>query len=697
MNSILDTPIEFLKGVGPQRGELMRQELGIATFEELLYHYPYRYFDRTRITPIASINSQTEHVQLAGTLINIAEEGTGRGRRLTATLFDSTGRIELLWFQSAQWMKKSLVENERYIVFGKVSLYNGLFNIAHPEMEVWSTETARPGMQPVYPTTEKLRIKGVTNRSIAKLTQPLFEKVKPGDIPEVLPSFILSQYKLCNRYQAVKWIHFPDSDEHMEIAKHRLKWEELFVSQLMIARLRLQHTKQAGYRFDKVGEHFNNFFHNHLPFQLTNAQKRVLKEIRQDTATGRQMNRLLQGDVGSGKTIVALMSMLLALDNGFQACIMAPTEILAQQHYIGISELLAAMKIPVRVLTGTVKGKLRKEILAALADGSLPVVVGTHALIEESVQFHNLGLAVIDEQHRFGVGQRARLWKKNEMPPHILVMTATPIPRTLAMTLYGDLEVSTIDELPPGRQEIKTVHRRDATRAGVMEFMRKEVDKGRQAYIVYPLIEESEKLDYESLAAGYEQVKIWFNENRYRIAMVHGRQDPAERERNMHRFVHGEANVLVATTVIEVGVNVPNASVMLIESAERFGLSQLHQLRGRVGRGAEQSYCILMTGNKVSEESLKRINIMVSTTNGFKIAEEDLAMRGPGDLYGTKQSGVLKFKLADIVADCGILEETRLAAQQLLQQDPTLSAPQNQPLRYLLSQQGKQSNWGKIS
>lgn len=695
--SILESPIEFLKGVGPQRGELMRQELEISTFEDLLYHYPYRYFDRTQITKIAAINSSTEFVQIAGILVNITEEGTGFKKRLTATLYDDTARIELLWFQGAQWMKKTLKENERYIVFGKVNLFGGYYNISHPEIELWNADTAIAGRQPVYSSTTKLIAKGITNRSFAKLTQALFEKVKPGDVIEVLPAEILKQYNLCSRYTALRWIHFPDTEEHEFMARHRLKWEELFISQLMIARLRLQHTAQQGWKFEKVGDHFNNFFRLHLPFELTNAQKRVLKEIRQDTATGKQMNRLLQGDVGSGKTIVAVMSMLLALDNGFQACIMAPTEILAQQHYFSISALLSDMGIEVRLLTGSIKGKARKTILAELADGSVPIVVGTHALIEESVQFKNLGLAVIDEQHRFGVGQRARLWKKNEMPPHVLVMTATPIPRTLAMTVYGDLDVSVIDELPPGRKEIKTVHRKDAVRMGVMEFTRKQVDEGRQVYIVYPLIEESEKLDYESLMAGYEQVKIWFNENHYKIAMVHGRQDPAERERNMQRFVKGEADVLVATTVIEVGVNVPNASVMIIESAERFGLSQMHQLRGRVGRGADQSYCILLTGNKISEESYKRIQIMVSTTDGFKIAEQDLAMRGPGDMYGTKQSGVLKFKLADIVADGAILEQTRIAAQQLLSQDAGLSKPEHQPIRYMLQQQGKQSHWGKIS
>jgi len=683
--------------VGPQRGELLRTELAIATFEDLLYHYPFRYFDRTQLTRIGDIDPTAEYVQLAGTLINIGEEGGCKGKRLTATLWDDSGRIELLWFQGAQWMKKNLVENERYIVYGKLNTFNGYYSIAHPEIDVWNAEAATAGMQPVYPTTEKLRIRGITNRSFAKLTYSLFEKIKPGDITELLPADIIRQYKLCNRYHALRWIHFPDTEEHKQAGIYRMKWEELFASQMAIARVRLQHTIQQGWRFDKVGDHFNNFFRDHLPFDLTNAQKRVLKEIRQDTATGRQMNRLLQGDVGSGKTIVAVMAMLLALDNGFQACLMAPTEILSQQHYQSISKLLEEMGIPVRILTGTTKSKERKEILKSLADGSLRVVVGTHALIEETVQFQNLGLAVIDEQHRFGVEQRSKLWKKNEIPPHVLVMTATPIPRTLAMTMYGDLDVSVIDELPPGRQEIKTVHRRDAARMGVMEFMRAEVDKGRQAYIVYPLIQESEKLDYESLLAGYEQVKIWFDENKYKIAMVHGKQEAAERERNMQRFVKGEANVLVATTVIEVGVNVPNASVMLIESAERFGLSQMHQLRGRVGRGAEQSYCILLTGNKISDDSYKRINIMVSTTDGFKIADQDLAMRGPGDLYGTKQSGVLRFKLADIVADAGILEETRKAAQAVLAEDPSLTHPKNQPLRYLLREKSQQSHWSKIS
>jgi len=694
---ILSSPIEYLKGVGPARGQLLRTELEISTFEDLLYHYPYRYSDRSQITKIGSVNAQSDEVQLVGTLVNIFDDGVGRKKRLVATLYDDTGRIELIWFQGAEWMKKTLKEHERYIVFGRVSVFNGNINIAHPEIEPLNAETSVAGLQPVYPTTEKLRARGISNRSFAKLTQVLFEKIGQSDIPEILPPNIISQYKLCNRYNAMRWVHFPDSIEQEQIARHRLKWEELFASQLTIAQLRMKHHIQPGWKFEKVADHFNDFYNKHLPFQLTNAQKRVLKEIRVDTATGKQMNRLVQGDVGSGKTIVAVMCMLLAMDNGFQACMMAPTEILAQQHFRSISKLLAPMNINVALLTGSIKGKERKEILAGLADGTIAIGVGTHALIEESVQFKNLGLAVIDEQHRFGVGQRARLWAKNETAPHILVMTATPIPRTLAMTLYGDLDVSTIDELPPGRQEIKTIHRTDMARAKVMEFIKKEIDKGRQSYIVYPLIEESEKMDYESLLAGYEQVKIWFPEHKYRIAMVHGRQEAGERQRNMERFAKGEAQILVATTVIEVGVDVPNASVMLIESAERFGLSQLHQLRGRVGRGAEQSYCILLTGNKLGPDTLRRINVLVSTNNGFKIAEEDLAMRGPGDLYGTRQSGEFKFKIADIVTDLAILEQTRNAALQLIAEDPGLRAPQHQAIRELILPKTKQSHWGKIS
>jgi ATP-dependent DNA helicase RecG len=630
-------------------------------------------------------------------LVNIGEEGAGRKKRLVATIYDDSGRIELLWFQGAQWMKKNLKENEQYLVYGRVTSFNGFYTIAHPEIEPINASSAKACLQPVYPSTEKLKARGVGNRSFAKLSFALFEKLQPSDIPEILPAELLQQYQLCNRYQAYRWVHFPDTEAHLQLAIFRLKWEELLLSQLIIGKLRQQHTIQQGFKFDTVGELFNNFYNHFLPFSLTGAQKRVLKEIRVDTATGKQMNRLVQGDVGSGKTIVAVMSILLALDNGFQACMMAPTEILAQQHYQSLHKLLAPMDIPVAILTGSVKGRERKEILKALAEGSLRIVIGTHALIEETVVFKNIGLAVIDEQHRFGVGQRAGLWKKNSTPPHILVMTATPIPRTLAMTLYGDLDISTIDELPPGRQEIKTVQRPDMGRAKVMEFIKKEIDKGRQAYIVYPLIEESEKMDYESLMAGYEQVKIWFPEHKYKIAMVHGRQEAGERQRNMERFVKGEAHILVATTVIEVGVDVPNASVMLIESAERFGLSQLHQLRGRVGRGAEQSYCILLTGNKLSDDTRKRIEVIVSTNNGFKIAEADLAMRGPGDLQGTRQSGALQFKIADLATDQALVEQTRNAATAILLQDPNLMLPKHQALLTALQPKKQETHWGKIS
>lgn len=649
------------------------------------------------MTAIGEINAEMEYVQLAGTIVNIGEEGDGSKRRLMATLYDETGRIELLWFGGRQWVKKMLREGSRYVVFGKLNFFNGAASIAHPEVEPQNAETGAGGMQPMYSTTQKLVQRGITNRSFAKLTQALFQQIARADVPELLPTRILQQYRLLDRYTALGTIHFPKSDEALQAAIHRIKWEELFASQMLVARARHQHVIQQGFVFNRVGAFFNTFYEHHLPFQLTGAQKRVIKEIRNDTATGHQMNRLLQGDVGSGKTIVAVMSALLAMDNGFQACIMAPTEILAQQHFAGIKPLLEPMGVRVALLTGTVKGKERKEVLVGLADGSIPVSVGTHALIEETVQYAHLGLAVIDEQHRFGVSQRSRLWRKNSIPPHVLVMTATPIPRTLAMTLYGDLEVSVIDELPPGRQEIKTVHRSEMHRARVMDFVRSEVDKGRQAYIVYPLIEESEKLDYESLMAGYEQVKAFFPDHRYNIAMVHGRQEAGERGRNMERFIRGEAHVLVATTVIEVGVNVPNASVMVVESAERFGLSQLHQLRGRVGRGAEQSYCILLTGSKMSEESRQRMSIMVATTNGFTIAEEDMRLRGPGDIYGTRQSGALKFKLADIVEDAVLMEQTRQAAQAIMAADPELRQPEHAGIRALMASTGQHTFWSKIS
>ncbi|GAA4454664.1 ATP-dependent DNA helicase RecG [Rurimicrobium arvi] len=683
--------------MGPQRAELLKKELEIVTYEDLLNHFPFRYYDKTRITKVAEIRPDTEYVLLSGKIVNLFEEGQGRKRRLSATFYDETGSISLVWFQNLNWVTKNIEDYGQYVVFGKVTDFNGSYSITHPEVEPPSAAGTAPGMQPVYSSTARLTAMGISNRSFAKLTHALFSKITPQAIPEILPASILQEYQLMPRATAYHQIHFPADELQLQRARFRLKWEELFIMQMQIANLRLQHTVQPGFLFTKVGEYFNRFYNESLPFDLTGAQKRVLREIRTDTTTELQMNRLVQGDVGSGKTVVATMSMLLALDNGFQACLMAPTEILARQHYQSVSELLEPIGIKVAILTGTVKGKDRKAVLNGLADGSIQIVIGTHALIEDSVRFHNLGIAVVDEQHKFGVGQRARLWSKNTRAPHILVMTATPIPRTLAMTLYGDLEVSVIDELPPGRKPIKTIHRPDRYRAQVMGFLKEEIAKGRQVYIVYPLIEESEKIDYESLMAGYEQVKSWFPEHLYKIAMVHGRQDPEERKRNMDRFVKGQAHILVATTVIEVGVNVPNASVMLIESAERFGLSQLHQLRGRVGRGADQSFCILLTGSGISKESAERMQIMASSSDGFVIAEKDLEMRGPGDVYGTRQSGVLKLKVADIVKDVQIMEQCRNAASLIVRNDPKLLLPAHAALREALRAAAGQSHWNKIS
>jgi len=695
----LDTPVEYLKGVGPIRGELLRKELNIYSYADLLQHFPLRYIDTAGIMKIGQLTHEHEYVQLQGVIFNFKEEGSSFRKRTTATLYDKTGKIELIWFQGGSFVQKNIQPNATYNVFGKLSFFNGLANISHPEVELYNASAPVNGMQPVYPSTEKLKGKGITNRSFAKLLQALFEKLTPATIPEILPPAVLQHYNLMPRFEAFRQIHFPANEALRRQAERRLKWEELLLSQLKILRLKLNHHQQAGFVFPHVGEHFNNFFNNHLPFSLTNAQKRVIKELRQDTFSGKQMNRLIQGDVGSGKTIVALMAMLLALDNGFQALLMAPTEILSQQHYQGIKELLEPLQIPVAILTGTVKGKERKRVLAGLEDGSIPIVIGTHALVEDTVKFKNLGLAIIDEQHRFGVTQRAKLWTKNERPPHVLVMTATPIPRTLAMTVYGDLDVSVIDELPPGRKPIETVHRSENFRPKVMQFLKNEIEKGRQIYIVYPLIEESEKLDFESLMAGYDQVRAWFPDPQYRVAMVHGKQPLEQKELNMHRFATGDAHILVATTVIEVGVNVPNASVMVIESSERFGLSQLHQLRGRVGRGSEKSYCILLTGSEISKESRQRMSIMTQTTDGFIIAEEDLKMRGPGDIYGTKQSGALDFKIADIINDIDIMEETKAAAQAILQNDPFLEHAQHRALRLQIhnSRNKQVQQWSKIS
>lgn len=619
---------------------------------------------------------------------------------MVASIRDKTGELSLIWFQGISWIQKILKLEQSYIVYGRVSYFGGKPQMAHPEMDVLTAENAKGKdfLEPVYSSTEKLTARGLSGRMQARLAQNLFDILPAGNLPENIPDRYIEQFKLMPRYQAFRTIHFPKNEQELSLATRRLKFEELLIAQIRICRIKsMRHQNSRGWKFDTVGDFFNGFYEKYLPFQLTNAQKKVIKEIRQDTLHGRQMNRLLQGDVGSGKTMVALLSTLMAADNGFQSCLMAPTEILSRQHFNSISKLLKDMDFKVALLTGNVKGKQRKQILSNAADGSLNLLIGTHALIEEEVIFKNLGLAVVDEQHRFGVQQRAKLWDKNMIPPHILVMTATPIPRTLAMTVYGDLDVSVIDELPPGRKPIQTIHRNEAHRGQMMSFVKSEIDKGRQAYVVYPLIEESQKLDYENLYAGYEVVKAYFPEPQYYISMVHGKQTQEERETNMQRFVKGDCQIMVATTVIEVGVDVPNASVMVIESAERFGLSQLHQLRGRVGRGADKSYCILMTGNKMSHDSRQRIAIMVQTNDGFKISEKDMELRGPGDIEGTRQSGALNLHIADLMQDGAILEASRKAAEEILEADPELNQPENQNLKNFLLTQADKNEWSKIS
>ena len=696
---ILNNPIEYLKGVGPLRADLLKKELGIFTFGHLLAHYPYRHVDKTRIHRIREINMRSEYVQLAGKIVQMQSAGEKRSKRLTAIFRDETGEMELTWFQGHQWMERSLVIGKPYLVFGKVGFFMGRPQITHPEIEAFDPNEPRKAfLEPIYPTAEKLKTKGLTGRSIGKLTYTLLTLMAPEDLPEFLPEKIVDRERLVSRWDAARFIHFPTTQGEFEEALRRLKFEELLISQLRLAMVRsTRHRTSRGHVFALVGGHFNTFYQEHLPFALTSAQKRVLKEIRQDTGTGRQMNRLLQGDVGSGKTVVALMSMLLAADNGFQSCLMAPTEILARQHFESLSGLLAPMGLPVRILTGSTKAAERKKILAEVEKGEPDILIGTHAVLEEQVQFRNLGLAVIDEQHRFGVAQRALLWKKNSIPPHVLVMTATPIPRTLAMTAYGDLDYSIMDELPPGRQPVLTVHRGEDSRPQVMDFIRGEIAKGRQAYIIFPLIEESEKMDYEDLMKGYENVKAWFPEPKYWISMVHGRMPTEQKEVNMQRFVRGETHIMVSTTVIEVGVNVPNASVMVIESSEKFGLSQLHQLRGRVGRGSEKSYCILLTGQKVSQDARERLSILCETNDGFRIAEKDLEIRGPGDIEGTRQSGALDFKLVNLLEDKALLEEARKIAEGLLEDDPDLAGPAFQPLREQLRMDHGKTPWSRIS
>ncbi len=658
--SVLQTPIDYLKGVGPNRADLLKKELGIFTYQDLINLFPNRYLDKTKYYKVNQLQRNAAEVQLVGKIINLKMVEQKRGKRLVATFQDETGSLELVWFRGQKWIKDSIKLNVPYVIFGKCNWYNG-FSMPHPELELLSEHKAsiRSAMQAIYPSTEKLSTKGISNKSKIKLLQTLFIETK-GRFQETLSTDILRDLNLLSKSEALFNIHFPKSSELLAKAQFRLKFEELFYIQLqlIIKNITRKH-KIKGYPFDQVGELFNNFYKNYIPFELTNAQKRVIKEIRNDLGSNAQMNRLLQGDVGSGKTIVALMSVLLAIDNDFQACLMAPTEILATQHYNGILELVKDLNINVKLLTGSVKAAQRKLIHKELEDGTLHLLIGTHAILEDKVQFKNLGLAIIDEQHRFGVEQRSKLWKKNSFPPHILVMTATPIPRTLAMSLYGDLDISVIDELPPGRKTIKTVHRYDSNRLKVFAFMRDEIKKGRQVYVVYPLIKESEQLDYKDLIDGFESISRDFPKPEYQISIVHGQMKPADKEYEMQRFVKGETQIMVATTVIEVGVNVPNASVMIIESAERFGLSQLHQLRGRVGRGAEQSFCILMTSFKLSSDAKTRLETMVRTNDGFELAEVDLKLRGPGDLMGTQQSGILNLKIADIVKDNDILKLAR--------------------------------------
>jgi ATP-dependent DNA helicase RecG len=699
--TFLETSVEFLKGVGPARAQVLNKELEIFTYNDLIQHYPFRYVDRTKIYTIREVNEQMPYIQLKGKIISLNAVGIKQATRLVAHFKDETGTIELVWFRGIKWMREILKAGTEYIVFGKPTLFNNKINIVHPEMEVVSeaTENINKSLQPFYNTTEKSKVKGIDSRAILRMQRILAEKISFQEIKETLPGYLVDELRLVSLKEALTNIHFPRDVNELRKAQFRLKFEELFYIQLKLLKLKLMRIeKYAGKPFSKVGEHFNYFFHNRLPFQLTNAQKKVLKEIRSDLGSGKQMNRLLQGDVGSGKTLVALMSMLLSIDNGCQACMMAPTEILAKQHFTTIKKFLGDMNINVELLTGSTKNKERNKILENLKNNSIQILIGTHAVIEDDVQFDNLGLVVIDEQHRFGVEQRARLWTKDTFHPHVLVMTATPIPRTLAMTFYGDLDISVIDELPPGRKQIKTVHYFESKRLFLFGFLKEQIKLGRQVYIVYPLIEESEKMDYNNLMEGFEAISRDFPLPQYKVSIVHGRMKAKDKEYEMKNFVEGKTNIMVATTVIEVGVDVPNASVMVIESAERFGLSQLHQLRGRVGRGAEQSFCILMTGNKLSQEGRLRLETMVRTNDGFEIAETDLKLRGPGEMSGTQQSGIVGMKIADLSKDSQILGLARKAAIRVLENDPQLALPQHANIFSKMSAMGNdKTNWSRVS
>ena len=701
--NILKSSLTYLKGVGPKRAELLKTELRIFTYEDLLYHYPFRYVDKTQFHKINNLHPDSGSVQLKGILRRLTNEGSGRGSRLVGRLRDETGAIELVWFKGAQWIEKALTVGTEYVVFGKINNFRGKLSLPHPEMEPVSIANTKQAatFAPVYSSTDKLNNSGLDTKARRKMMVHLFGQITPDDLPENLPDYLIKKFRFPSRFLATRQIHFPKSQAELDLATKRLKFEELFLLQMRLLQIK-KRRKHAirGYSFDTIGDHFNTFFKNKLPFELTGAQKRVIKEIRKDMGAGIQMNRLLQGDVGSGKTIVGLMCMLIALDNGFQACMMAPTEILAQQHYTALQEYLEDSPLEVGFLSGSIKGKKRKALLEKLAEGEIHILVGTHALIEDWVIFKNLGLTITDEQHRFGVAQRAKLWMKSKpYPPHVLVMTATPIPRTLAMTLYGDLDISVIDELPPGRKEIKTIHQTENNRLRMIGFMKQEIDKGRQIYVVYPLIEESSTLDLLNLEEGFESLSRDFPiDQGFQISVVHGRMKAKDKDFEMQRFVRGETQIMVATTVIEVGVNVPNASVMVIENTERFGLSQLHQLRGRVGRGADQSYCILMSSFKLSKEAKFRIETMVRTNNGFDISEADLKLRGPGNIEGTQQSGILDFKIANLAQDGKILQVAREVATRILEDDPKLEKNHHLPLKNHLETHGKKIKlWSRIS
>jgi ATP-dependent DNA helicase RecG len=696
MNNLLITPIEFLKGVGPKKADLLKKELRIFTFNDLLTYFPFRYIDRSQFHRVSDLIGLNGPAQLKGRIVSLMNVGSGRSKRLTAQFQDESGMINLVWFKGANWISKSIKINEEIIVYGRPKQFGGKWNIPHPEMS--SVKMTGDKFQPVYSSTELLSINGMDTKGIEKLTGVLLDQIH-GQIEELLPDSVIQENRLIGREQAILKVHRPKTEQDAQEARLRLKFEELFFLQMeLLVRKKITIQKSKGVRMAEVGDVFNDFYKNHIPFELTGAQKKVLKEIRHDLNTGHHMNRLLQGDVGSGKTLVALLTMLLGIGNGFQAALMAPTEILAIQHNESISEMMEKLDIKVALLTGSTKKKDRIVLHEKLRSGEIDILIGTHALLEDVVQFKNLGIVVIDEQHRFGVAQRARMWKKNDLPPHVLIMTATPIPRTLAMTFYGDLDVSVIDELPPGRKPITTLHRYDNYRLRVFGFMKEEIAKGRQVYIVYPLINESKTLDFNNLMDGFEAIKRTFPMPDFHVSIVHGQMKPADKEFEMNRFIKGETQIMVATTVIEVGVNVPNASVMIIESAERFGLSQLHQLRGRVGRGAEQSYCILMTGDEISKDSLKRMKTMVRTNDGFEIAEVDLQLRGPGDLLGTQQSGILDLKIANLSTDSQIVGLAREVAKSILLKDPAIEMAEHKGIRSKLTQMLKsRPNWGRIA